>query len=54
MSTPVGPYGAHNRLQHAPPQVGIVPLSAVTTPPQIVPSTIEQLADIVLGLPHVP
>jgi hypothetical protein len=42
MSTSVGPYGAHRRLQHDPPHVGIVPPSNV--PPQTVPSTMEQLA----------
>jgi len=29
MSTPVGPYGAHSRLQHEPPQVGGAPPSAL-------------------------
>jgi hypothetical protein len=53
-SSPVGPYGAHSRLQHAPPHVGKGPLSAVKTPPQIVPSTIEQLAAVVGGCPQVP
>jgi hypothetical protein len=40
MSTPVGPYGAHRRLQHDPPHVGIDP--PPYNPPQTAPSTIEQ------------
>ena len=47
-SCPVGPYGAHRRLQQAPPHEGSPP-SLAKTPPQIVPSTIEQLADVVGG-----
>jgi hypothetical protein len=53
MRTPVGPYGAHRRLQHDPPQVGTA-LPAVNTPPQTVPSTIEQFDAPVDGCPHVP
>jgi hypothetical protein len=51
-STPVGPYGAQRRLQHAPPQAGTVP--PVTTPPQTVPSTWLQLLAPPGGGPHVP
>jgi hypothetical protein len=49
MSTPVGPYGAHARLQHPPPHWGRPP-SMYTTPPsaplppQSTPSTMPQLA----------
>ncbi len=52
--TPVGPYGAQRRLQHEPPHAGSGPVAAVTTPPQTVPSTIEQLAAPEGGWPHVP
>ena len=52
-STPVGPYGAQRRLQQEPPHEGI-PASGGSTPPQTVPSTIEQLAAVVGGGPHVP
>jgi hypothetical protein len=59
-STPVGPHGAHARLQHGPPHVGR-PLSRKTTPPsaapppQSWPSTRPQLAAPVGGDPaHVP
>jgi len=49
MSTPVGPYGAHARLQHPPPQDGRPPSTYTTPPsaplpPQRTPSTIPQLA----------
>jgi len=54
MSTPVGPYGAQSRLQQEPPHAVTDPLSAVTTPPQTVPSTIEQLEAPEGGWPHVP
>jgi hypothetical protein len=51
--TPVGPYGAHRRLQHGPPHGGR-PESAVATPPQTTPSIIPQLAGPPGGPPHVP
>jgi hypothetical protein len=49
MSTPVGPYGAHARLQHPPPHDGRPPSTYTTppsapVPPQSTPSTIPQLA----------
>jgi hypothetical protein len=44
----VGPYGAQRRLQHAPPQVTFPEVL------QIVPSTIEQLADPLAGCAQVP
>jgi hypothetical protein len=50
--TPVGPYGAQSRLQHEPPQTEAP--ASVTTPPHTVPSTIEQLADVVGGAAQVP
>jgi hypothetical protein len=51
--TPVGPNGAHRRLQHDPPHDG-TPASGFTMPPQTVPSTIEQFAAVVGGAPQVP
>jgi hypothetical protein len=58
--TPVGPQGAHERLQHAPPHAGrpalltAVPPSAAD-PPQSWPSTTPQLAGPLGGVaPHVP
>jgi hypothetical protein len=48
-STPVGPHGAHDRLQHAPPQTGMPPSTYVVPPsgaepPQSMPSTSPQFA----------
>jgi hypothetical protein len=54
ISTPVGPYGAQRRLQQDPPHVGDAPPSGENTPPQMVPSTIEQFAAVDGGWPHVP
>ena len=59
-STPVGPHGAHARLQHGPPHAGspaslrtIPPSGAL--PPQSWPSTTPQFAGPPGGLaPHVP
>jgi hypothetical protein len=58
--TPVGPHGAHARLQHGPPQAGN-PAALCTTPPsaavppQSWPSTTPQLAGPLGGFaPHVP
>ena len=60
MLTPVGPQGAHERLQHAPPQAGrpellvAVPPSGAD-PPQSWPSTTPQFAGPLGGVaPHVP
>jgi hypothetical protein len=50
MSTPVGPHGAHARLQHAPPHCGSppsvvgTPASGATVPPQSCPSASPQFA----------
>lgn len=52
-NTPVGPYGAQRRLQHAPPQVGIAE-SCAEEPPQMVPSVIEQFAEPEGGWLQVP
>ena len=59
-STPVGPQGAHERLQHAPPHDGnppeliTMPPSAAV-PPQSCPSTTPQFAGPPGGVaPHVP
>jgi hypothetical protein len=38
---PVGPYGAQRRLQQDPPHTG-APVDGLYSPPQTVPSTIEQ------------
>jgi hypothetical protein len=57
--TPVGPHGAHERLQQAPPHDGIPP-SMMTMPPsavvpaQSMPSVRLQLAPVVGGEPHTP
>jgi hypothetical protein len=59
MRTPVAPYGAQRRLQHAPPQAG-TPASSTETPPsapapaQSMPSTTPQLAGPDGGCPHTP
>jgi hypothetical protein len=50
---PVGPYGAQRRLQQDPPQAG-APLPALKSPPQTVPSTIEQFEAPEGGWLHVP
>ncbi len=52
-STPVGPKGAHSRLQQAPPQLGNPP-SVATVPLQSVPSTAVQFAPPPDGWLHVP
>jgi hypothetical protein len=58
--TPVGPHGAHARLQHEPPHAGNPdPLSTTppsgAAPPQSCPSTTPQLAGPPAGFaPHVP
>jgi hypothetical protein len=53
--TPVGPYGAHRRLQQAPPQTGTVPASPRVAPPaQSEPSVRPQLAAPAGGWPQVP
>jgi hypothetical protein len=58
-STFVGPYGAHRRLQHAPPQLGS-PASLTTVPPSgaipphTVPSTALQFAGPAGACPQVP
>jgi hypothetical protein len=48
MSTPVGPHGAHARLQHEPPHAGkppsYTPVPLVPVPPQSCPSCRLQLA----------
>jgi hypothetical protein len=50
-NTPVGPHGAHERLQQAPPHEGMAasvvmtaPPSVIAVPPQSIPSTSPQLA----------
>jgi hypothetical protein len=48
-STPLGPHGAHARLQHGPPHAGspasgAAPVPLVPVPPQSCPSTTPQLA----------
>jgi hypothetical protein len=58
-STPVGPHGAHARLQHEPPHAGTPP-SWITMPPsgvvpaQSVPSGVQELAGPVGAEPQIP
>jgi hypothetical protein len=54
-NTPVGPHGAHERLQQLPPHEGMPPSATPpTVPPQRTPSGIWQFAGPVGGGPHVP
>lgn len=53
MKTPVGPQGAHARLQHSPPQSGMPP-SVITPPEQSSPSTSLQFALPEGGFAQVP
>jgi hypothetical protein len=53
MRTPVGPYGAQRRLQHAPPQAGIAPMKTAPSS-QSMPSVRLQFAEPEGGDEHVP
>ncbi len=46
--TPVGPYGAHARLQHSPPHCGTPPSKTVTPPP---PHTVPAMVQLPPPLP---
>ena len=56
MSTPVGPQGAHARLQHSPPHVGMPPSlpSPAAPAPHTSPASLQLVAPGALGVVHRP
>jgi hypothetical protein len=51
---PLGPQGAHDRLQHSPPQTGSPPSVPVAPPPQTSPANVHPVAPGAVDLTHVP